>query len=214
MPVLLVHSLLAFGGVVALLTLVPGVDTALVMRGTLTQSRRYAFAALLGIQAGVVIWGATAATGVAAVLAASPVAYLVLCYAGAAYLVWLGASMIWKSFRAKGLPAPEAPAGAPARGAGSGFLLGLATNIMNPKVGVFYIATIPQFVPAGHSPLLVGVLLALVHCLLGAVWLTVVILGVDRIAPRLRSGRALAWIDRVTGGVLVAFGARLALTAR
>lgn len=207
----------AFGAVVALLTIVPGVDTALVMRGTLTRSRRYAFAAMLGIQAGLVVWGAAAATGVAALLAASRTAYLVLCYLGAAYLVYLGATMIATSLRRRSSPeraALEDGAAPAARSGGGGFLLGFLTNLMNPKVGVFYIATIPQFVPEGYSPLPVGVLLALVHCLLGTVWLSIVILGVDRIAPRLRGGRAMAWIDRLTGGVLIAFGARLAVTTR
>jgi len=207
--------MLAFGVVVALLTVIPGVDTALVMRGTLTQSRRYAFAAMLGVQAGVIVWGAAAATGVAALLAVSRVAYLVVSYAGAAYLIVLGASMIVRSLRRRNAGGAATPAArAAARPARSGFWLGLTTNLLNPKVGVFYVATIPQFVPEGYSPLLVGVALALVHCLLGTIWLSIVIIGVDRLAPWLRGNRAMAWIDRVTGGVLIAFGARLAATTR
>ncbi|KJL27183.1 Homoserine/homoserine lactone efflux protein [Microbacterium azadirachtae] len=207
------QALLSFALVVGLLTIIPGLDTALVIRGTVTRGRPYGFAALLGIQVGTLIWGAAAATGAAALLAASEVAYRVLSFAGAAYLVYLGATMIAKTFR----PGTDASTEGPApsrRSTRSGFLLGLLTNIANPKVGVFYMATIPQFVPAGQSPLLVGLLLALVHCTLGTVWLGAIILGANRLAPRLRSTRVIRWMDRITGGVLMLFGARLALDVR
>ncbi|PRB00867.1 LysE family translocator [Microbacterium sp. MYb64] len=209
----LAQALFSFALVVGLLTIIPGLDTALVIRGTITRGRGYAFAALLGIQVGTLIWGAAAATGAAALLAASEVGYRVLSYAGAAYLVYLGATMIVKTFRRGWDPTVEAVA--PSRsGARSGFLLGLVTNITNPKVGVFYMATIPQFVPAGQSPLLVGLLLAAVHCVLGTVWLGALIFGANRLAPKLRSARVIRWMDRITGGVLVLFGARLALDVR
>ncbi|MDQ4215865.1 LysE family translocator [Microbacterium capsulatum] len=205
------QAVLSFALVVGLLTILPGLDTALVIRGTVTRSRRYGFAALLGIQVGTLIWGAAAASGAAALLAASEAAYTVLCYAGAAYLAGMGIAMIVKTFR-RGQD-PEVVAVQRANGR-SGFLLGLVTNLTNPKVGVFYMATIPQFVPAGQSPLFVGMLLAGVHCLLGLVWLGLIILGANRLAPRLRSARVIRWIDRGTGGVLVLFGARLAFEVR
>jgi len=207
------QALLSFALVVGLLTIIPGLDTALVIRGTVTRGRAYGVAALLGIQAGTLIWGAAAATGAAALLAASEIGYRVLSYAGAAYLVSLGATMIAKTFRRGADPSAEAAAPS-RRGPRSGFLLGLVTNITNPKVGVFYMATIPQFVPAGQSPLVVGLLLALVHCTLGMLWLGAIILGANRVAPRLRSTRVIRWMDRITGGVLMLFGARLALDVR
>ena len=206
------EAMLSFMVVAGLLTIVPGLDTALVLRGTLTRSRRYGFAAALGIQAGTLVWGAAAATGAAALLAASQTAYRVLTVLGAAYMIWLGASMLWSSIRT---PSAQREA-APLRDgrAQNGFAMGLVTNLTNPKVGVFYVATIPQFVPDGVSPLVMGLALAGVHCALGMTWFTAIILGADRLGPRLRSSSAVRWVDRVTGGVLVVMGARLAVSAR
>jgi threonine/homoserine/homoserine lactone efflux protein len=128
----------------------------------------------------------------------------------------MGAAMLWRSFRAPatapgdgGLDVPL-----PTGGRWRDFGMGLSTNLMNPKVGVFYVAAIPQFVPDGVNPLLMGLLLALVHCLLGMAWLSLVVLGAGWVGPRLRRSSAVRWVDRVTGGVLVLFGARLAVSAR
>jgi threonine/homoserine/homoserine lactone efflux protein len=217
----LAQAVLSFAFVVSLLTILPGLDTALVIRGTVTRSRRYGSAAVLGIQVGTLLWGAAAATGAAALLAASQVAYAVLSYAGAAYLIFMGVSIIAKTFRR--IPQPESlpevsaePSSAPRRSGlaegRSGFLLGLITNLTNPKVGVFYMATIPQFVPTGYSPLWVGLLLAGVHCLIGTTWLGLIVVGANRLAPKLRSVSVVKWIDRVTGGSLLFLGGKLAVS--
>ncbi|QJW37513.1 LysE family translocator [Cellulosimicrobium protaetiae] len=207
------EALLAFAAVAGVLTIVPGLDTALVLRSTVTRSRGHGVAALLGIQAGTLVWGVAAAAGAAALLAASRVAYQVLTVAGAGYLVWLGAALLWSSFRRRpegdGVAVPP-----PVGGRGRDFLMGLTTNLLNPKVGVFYVATIPQFVPEGVNPLAMGASLAGVHCVLGSAWLTGVVLAAGSVGPRLRGSGAVRWVDRVTGGVLVVLGARLAATTR
>ncbi|GAA1970895.1 LysE family translocator [Isoptericola halotolerans] len=207
------QAVLAFVVVAGLLTVIPGMDTALVLRSTLTRSRRHGVAALGGIQVGTLLWGAAAAGGAAALLAASQTAYRVLTIAGAVYLVWMGVSMIAASLRRR---VEDGAVGAPppASGRWRHFGLGLGTNLMNPKVGVFYVAAIPQFTPAGVNPLLMGLLLATVHCVLGTLWLSAVLLGAGVAGPRLRRSGAVRWLDRVTGGLLVAFGARLAFEAR
>ena len=205
-------AVLAFALVAGLLTLVPGLDTALVLRSTVTRSRSHGMAALAGIQVGTLVWGAAAAGGAAALLAASQTAYRVLTVAGAAYMVWLGIAMIRSSFRRGPDHQPDVPL--PSGGRWKDFTMGLGTNLMNPKVGVFYVAAIPQFVPDGVNPLVMGVLLALAHCVLGTAWLSAVVLGAGWVGPRLRRSNALRWVDRVTGGVLVFFGARLAATTR
>lgn len=215
----LAQAVLSFAFVVSLLTILPGLDTALVIRGTVTRSRRYGSAAVLGIQAGTLFWGAAAATGAAALLAASQVAYAILSYAGAAYLIFMGVSIIVKTFRRSPQTQTQAsaePSSAPRRTglaeSRSGFLLGLITNLTNPKVGVFYMATIPQFVPAGYSPLWVGLLLAGVHCLIGTTWLGMIVVGANRLAPKRRSVSVVKWIDRVTGGSLIFLGGKLAVS--
>ena len=150
--------------VAAVLTVVPGLDTTLVLRSALVRGNGYAVATALGIGTGALIWGAAAAVGAAALLAASEVAYRVVTLGGAVYLVYLGVMLIVKSFRTHGLEV-EGPAGE-AISKWRGFLTGVWTNLLNPKIGAFYLATIPQFVPAGVSPLGMGLLLAGVHDLL------------------------------------------------
>ncbi|WP_233552620.1 LysE family translocator [Jiangella rhizosphaerae] len=145
---------------------------------------------------------------------ASETAYRVLTLAGAAYLVWRGAHLLWTSFRRGG--ADELPAVAqPARGSSwVSWLTGLGTNILNPKIGVFYVATIPQFIPDGTSPLLMGILLAVVHNLIGMLWFAFVIADAGFMTRTLGRSRFARAADRVTGVVLVGFGLRLALQHR
>lgn len=95
-----------------------------------------------------------------------------------------------------------------------GWTVGLMTSLLNPKLGVFYIATIPQFQATGVSPLVMGMLLAAVHCVLGLAWCTLLIFGASAAGARLRSVSFVRWVDRVTGGALIAFGARLAFASR
>lgn len=223
--VTILDALLAFTVVAGLLTLVPGLDTALVLRSSLTRSRAYAWATATGVATGAVVWGIAAAVGVSALLAASELAYRVLTITGAAYMLWLGASMIWSSFRGTGRdPVDAAVTGAASPGepggwgAGSpppvdppwrGWLTGAGTNLLNPKVGVFYIATIPQFLPDGVSPLVMGAALAGVHAALTMTWFAVLIIGGGYARRWLSSPRSLAAIDRVTGLVLMGFGGTL-----
>lgn len=212
----LYQSLLSFGLVAGLLTLVPGIDTALVLRSSLARTRGFAFATALGISTGLMVWGIAAAVGVSALLAASELAYRALTIAGAAYMVWLGASLLWKS-RAKDPSSASPEVGVPAASRHQlfqGWLTGTGTNLLNPKVGVFYIATIPQFIPPGTPPLLMGILLAGVHCVLGLAWLTFLIFGAGFASKWLKSARSLRMIDRITGTVLIGFGLRLALEPR
>ena len=146
-------SVLTFSVVALALTLTPGLDTALVLRAALTRSpdpcRRDAAATAAGIVAGLFVWGAAAAVGVSALLTASQLAYDVLRYAGAAYLVWFGLRLLVRAVR--GAPGAE-PAGVADSSPWRAARQGLATNLLNPKVGVFYVALLPQFLPAAATP--------------------------------------------------------------
>jgi threonine/homoserine/homoserine lactone efflux protein len=211
--VTLLQAVFSFAVVAGLLTLVPGMDTALVLRSSISRSRRFAFATAIGISTGAMIWGVAAAVGVSALLAASGTAYRLLTIAGAAYMIWLGLSLLWKSLRhGKAAATPAAKVLVAGRSElFTGWLTGTGTNLLNPKVGVFYIATIPQFIPAGESPLLVGVLLAGVHCVLTMAWFTLLIFGTGYASRWLKGARSIRIIDSITGTVLVGFGLKLAL---
>jgi threonine/homoserine/homoserine lactone efflux protein len=213
------QALFSFALVAGLLTVIPGLDTALVLRSAISRSRSYAFATAIGINSGAMVWGIAAAVGASALLAASELAYRVLVYAGAAYMVWLGGSMLRRSFSRR--PPGEMSSGLPdvalrpaPRELAKGWLLGAGTNLLNPKVGVFYIATIPQFMPHEASPLLMGMLLAGVHNVLGLAWFALLILGTGLAGAWLRDLKTVKIIDRITGTVLVGFGVKLALHPR
>ncbi|WP_412542500.1 LysE family translocator [Longispora sp. K20-0274] len=197
-------SIASFALVAGLLTLMPGLDTALVLRTAVAQGRAAAFATALGINAGALIWGAAAAVGVSALLAASQLAYTVLRFVGAGYLVWLGIGML----RRRAAGAEAAP---PAPSVRRAWVRGLTTNLLNPKIGAFYVAMLPQFIPAESSHLGMGLLLALVHDLEGMAWFTVLICGAHAVRGWLGRRAVRKALDRVTGAALIGFGAKLAL---
>ncbi len=204
------QALLAFSLAAFLLTITPGLDTALVLRTAATEGLRRAFAAALGIGIGCLVWGVAAACGAGALLTASELAYTALKWAGAAYLVWVGSKMLIKP-RERFEPGAVAPTGG---GTFAALRRGLLTNLLNPKVGVFYISFLPQFVPTGASPATFGVLLAGLHVVMGLIWAGLLIAATAPLAGLLREASVIRWLDRITGGVFIAFGLRLALERR
>lgn len=201
-------ALLAFALVAGLLTVTPGLDTALVLRAALGQGRRPAWATAAGICTGLLAWGVAAAAGVSALLAASATAYDVVRVAGAAYMVWLGVGLL----RAAGSARRDSPdAGVPARGAGRAFRRGLLTNLLNPKIGAFYVAVLPQFLPDGVPAAAMGALLAATHVLLSLLWFGLLVLAARRMRRVLSRPRAQRALDAGTGVVLLGFGLRLGL---
>jgi threonine/homoserine/homoserine lactone efflux protein len=209
----------SFALVAALVTIIPGIDTALVVRTTVTQGRSRGFAAALGINTGVLVWGAAAAVGVSALLAASQVAYDVVRAAGAAYLVWLGSVMLWRTWRRRGTARRETagtqPAAArPQDSVARTWLRGATTNVLNPKIGAFYLAMLPQFIPAHAPHLLMGLALAGIHDAEGIIWFTALISAVHLARRFLDSDRVHKIMDRITGTVLIGFGLKLALSNR
>lgn len=203
-------AILGFAVVAGLMTLVPGIDTALVLRTAVVQGRGPAFAAAAGISSGLLVWGIAAALGVSALLAASQLAFDLLRWAGAAYVVWLGVTLIVRAGRGDH---SEPEVAAPRRGSGwTGFRRGFLTNLLNPKIGVFYIAVLPQFLPEGIPAAASGAILALVHVVEGMAWFSILIVATHALRTWLSRRAVQVWIDRITGGVLVGFGVKLALS--
>ncbi len=206
------HSLLTYLFAAGVLTITPGVDTVMVLRtATLEGPRRAAFAAL-GIGLGCLVWGALVALGLGALLAASEVAFTGLKWAGAAYLVWLGIGLIRKPRTGLDVAGPERAAGA--AGAREWLRRGLFTNLLNPKVGVFYVTLLPQFVPEGVPVAGYTFLLAVIHVGLGLLWGLALIGAAVPLGRTLKRPAVVRGMDRLTGCVFIAFGARLALTRR
>lgn len=200
-------ALWSFALVVGLLTLTPGLDTALILRTSALGRRRQAWGVVLGIQTGTLIWGTLTSAGVTALLTASQVAYEVLRWAGAAYLVWMGVGMLRKRGTEAAAEQEESVEG----GFGHGWRRGTLTNLLNPKVGVFYVAVLPQFIPAGVPHFAAGVALTCVHVVEGVLWSTLLVGFARVLRGWLRRPAARRVMDRVTGAVVVGFGLKLAL---
>lgn len=195
----------------ALLTITPGLDTALVLRAAIAHGPARAAATAGGILTGALIWGVAAAIGASTLLAASETAYTVLRWTGAAYLIWLGLRLIRNTVTGSSVAGEQIAGSAPA--GWRAWRQGLLTNLLNPKVGVFYIALLPQLLPHEHAALW-GALLALVHDVEGALWFAVVIAGAHSLRRRLARRRVQRIMDGVTGAALLGFGVRLAASAR
>lgn len=207
------QSLLTYLFAAGVLTVTPGVDTVMVLRtATLEGPRRAAFAAL-GIGLGCLTWGAAVALGLGALLAASELAFTALQWAGAAYLVWMGVGLIRKPRTALALPAARSAASA-SEGAGLWLRRGLFTNLLNPKVGVFYLTLLPQFVPAGVPVAGYTFFLAALHVVLGLLWAVALIAAAVPLGRTLSRPAVVRGLDRLTGCVFIVFGARLALARR
>jgi len=206
-------SLLAFIPVALLLTLIPGADTALVTRNALALGLRGARWTILGIACGCLLHATASALGLSAILATSARAYETVKLAGAAYLIWIGVQGILGAGKA----APVADGAERAKDARRGvhpFMQGFLTNVLNPKVALFYLTFLPQFIPAGANVLRTSLLLAMIHNLLGFAWLSLYARFVDTLRGALTRPVVKAWLERVTGGALVLLGARLAWRTR
>lgn len=188
MPI--VDNLIAFTLAATLLTLTPGLDTA------------------LGINAGCLLWGAAVAFGLGALIAVSELAYNILKYCGAAYLAWLGVNMLLRPRRSL------APAGEEGQRTANWFLKGMLGNLLNPKVGIFYVSFLPQFIPQGQPLVAWTFGLVSIHVVLGLLWAMALIGATRPLAALLRRGKVIQWMDRATGLVFVLFAARLALGKR
>ncbi len=205
------QSIVAFLLAGGLFTLTPGLDTALVLRTAATGGSRAALFAGAGILLGCAAWGCAVALGLGVVLAASTLAYTVLKVCGALYLAFVGLGLLLRPRRAlvseRGAVAADAAPLASLR-------RGLLTNLLNPKVGVFYVSFLPQFVPQGYAvaPSIAG--LVALHVAMTALWYAVLVAGMGRLRPVLQRPSIMAALDRVTGAVFIGFGLRLATDRR
>jgi threonine/homoserine/homoserine lactone efflux protein len=208
-------DILAFAVVAGLLTIIPGLDTALVLRAAVTHGRRYAFATALGVNSGVLVWGVGAAAGVSALLTASTAAYTVLRFVGAAYMVFLGIRFLHDAWHSRGRAPSKLVSDADARQSPSGVAIawrrGFITNLANPKVGAFYVALLPQFIPRGSPHILVGVLLAMVHNVEGITWFSLLILGIHGGRSWIMTSHMQRTLNAITGVVLITFASTLVL---
>jgi threonine/homoserine/homoserine lactone efflux protein len=202
------QNLPAFVALSAVVICVPGPDTALIIRNTLAGGRRSGIASAVGIICGIAVWTLAAAVGLAAVLSASEPLFRGLQLLGAVYLVFLGIQSLVAAISPRGVGSPSRT-GKPDLTPERAFCQGLLSNLGNPKIAVFFVSLLPQFVTPGGEPALALILLGVVFSAMGLAWLTLYAVVVARAGDLLR-GRARRAIDAIAGAVLVLFGLRLA----
>jgi len=198
-----------FFGAALLLNLAPGPDLAFILGHTARGGTRHGLAAMLGVWTGVLCHIGFAVVGLSALIAASAEAFAIVKWIGVAYLVWLGV----QALRSKGGFLADAGPVSPVsrrRVFGQGMLV----NLLNPKVAIFYLTFLPQFISPGERVFARSLLLANIHIAMGFVWLTAYAWFIDRLGAVLTRPKVKAWLERVTGGLLIALGVRLAWERR
>lgn len=200
--------LLAFAGVVLLAAMTPGPDFVIVTRNSAAGGRRAGLGTALGIAVGVFGWAIAAALGIAALLAASAVAFTVVKVVGAAYLLYLAFKALRSAVRSGDQPVAGTSNGREIT-LPAAFRQGLLTNLLNPKAGMFFVALMPQFLAAdpGAGPAL---MLSTLAVLVVGVWFCVLATLVGALRPFFASERVRRTLDAMTGALLIALGLRLA----
>jgi threonine/homoserine/homoserine lactone efflux protein len=207
-----VQALLSFTFAAGLLTITPGLDTALVLRTAAVEGRKQAMLAGIGICSGCLFWGAAASFGLSALLAVSGFAYNVLRIAGAIYLGFLGIKLIVRAFVSSSSNSALQPVLEEDKGRDSSLWLkrGLLTNLLNPKVGVFYLSFLPQFIPTGVHVWSFSMLLALIHAIEGLLWFLLLTNATELLSGWLRQRRVVMALDSAMGAIFIGFGLKLA----
>jgi len=208
----MIEHLPAFFAVSAAVIMTPGQDTGLTLRNTLAGGRRGGVFTALGVAAGQAVWTVAASAGVVALLSLSATAFAIVRFAGAAYLVLLGARALFAAFRVgaerasshDATPAPRLPSRA-------AFRQGLLSNLANPKMVAFFTSLLPQFTGRDDARFAALLLLGAMFCTMTLLWLALIAATIARAGVALRRAGVRRALEGVMGAVLVAFGLRLAL---
>lgn len=205
------QQLIAFATLAVLLAMLPGIDTAQILRSVTRHGPKTAYATLLGIMAGVWVWGAAAAVGVSALLLTSAHLFRGFLIVSSAYLFYLGIKMLIDS----GNLHSELSIGSPNSKTGwREFLRAFTVTFSNPKNGAFYVAVLPQFLPHNMPALAGGLLLATIHNAICFIWFSAMIWGTGFARDFINRPNVQVIIERISGLALIGFGVRMALEAK
>ena len=205
----------AFMGVSLFVILSPGPDTALTIRNTLVGGRGGGIATAAGVVTGLATWTVATSAGLAALLVASQPLFLAVRLAGAAYLVFLGLQALRSALFTKGQLHELAAAGpTPRLRRRVAYRQGLLSNLSNPKIVVFFLSLLPQFIDRGQASFERLLLLGLIFCAITVSWLTLYAVVVARVGDFLRRDRVRRTLESVTGLALVGLGLKLATDRR
>ncbi|MBT2385831.1 LysE family translocator [Streptomyces sp. ISL-11] len=202
--------MLTFAAASLVLIMIPGPDQALITRNALSGGRAAGLLTMVGGVLGLSVHVAAASLGISALLIASATAFTVLKIVGAGYLVWMGIATLRSARLTRSRAAEDGEEEASARDR-KYLRHGFLSNSLNPKVALFFVTFLPQFLPAGESVLPNALLLSLVFAVIYLLWFSAYVILVDRLGKVLRRPRVRARIEQVTGLLLIGFAARLAL---
>ncbi|MEL7209139.1 MAG: LysE family translocator [Actinomycetota bacterium] len=200
----------SFIGVSALLVVMPGPDMALVARNTVAGGRSDGAYTIAGTMVGLMVHATAAVVGLSAVIATSARLFTAVKVAGAVYLVWLGVSALFAA-RSGDLDRPVGGAPAASGGRGNPFTQGLLTNVLNPKIAVFFLSFVPQFIGPGSGATPQIVVLSATFLALGAIWLSCYLFAVHALAGVLGRPSVTQWFERIVGVALIGMGVGLAV---
>ncbi|WP_320169103.1 LysE family translocator [Maridesulfovibrio sp.] len=199
---------LAFIPVAAVLTVTPGADTMLVVNNTLTRSTADGICTVAGINAGLIVHALASAFGLSVILMHSATAFEAVKLAGALYIIYLGI----QSLRSSRSPVIEDASFAKgSKGITASVREGFLTNVLNPKVAVFYLALLPQFISPGEDILHKSLLLMLIHVCLGITWFCIVVFSLGRMRHLISGPKFRKRLEAVSGIIFIALGLRMAL---
>ena len=190
-----------------LLAMLPGVGQALILRQTLTGGLRTAWTSIAGTATGIIVWSTLAAAGLSAVLLANPAAYLAIRVAGGLVLGYLGISSLRTMRRTKHPQMHSSQLDADIGNQRGSYLAGLATNLGNPKAGVFAFSLLPQFIVPGGHVFACGLLLGVIWAVTTACWYLVFVWVVDRGRSFASRPSVTTWLHGITGTTLLILGA-------
>jgi RhtB (resistance to homoserine/threonine) family protein len=202
-----IHGFGLFLAAGILLNLTPGPDTVYILGRSIAQGREAGIASALGISAGSIFHTCAAALGLSAILATSALAFGAIKLLGGAYLIFLGIKMVLDRRKHLSLPAHFRR-----RTTRAAFRQGVLTNILNPKVALFFLAFLPQFIdPASNSKVLAFLILGFTFVTTGTIWCLVLAWFASAFSDRLRTNETVAqWLNRTSGALFVFLGVRLA----
>ncbi|MDH1689503.1 LysE family translocator [Acinetobacter junii] len=181
---------------ITLLTITPGLDTTLIIRTATIEGKAKAFQAALGITLGCIVWGVVVACGLGALLMTSDLAFNMLKWMGAAYLAWLGLNLLLK-------PRTQLADINDTTNTQNWFVKGFLGNLLNPKVGVFYLSFLPQFIPHTASSVIWTMGLVMIHVVIGIIWSIILISAMQSISAYLKRPKFIKYMDRITGSIFI-----------
>lgn len=203
----MLEILIPFTIAIIILTITPGLDTTLIIRTASLKTRQSSFQTALGISFGCMVWGIIVACGLGALLATSELAFNCLKWIGVAYLAWLGLQLLIK-------PRSHLENQIEIKKTTNYFLKGFFCNILNPKVGLFYVTFLPQFIPSDVTPFFWIMGLVTIHVVLGLLWSSILIFMMQPISRFLKQPKIVRRLDQITGTIFLLFAIKLVMSKR